>query len=122
MKGVQVSEQQEFRQSFLKDRNSRSQLTNVKESILEYRGDILDPEWMDKEPARFTTMCHVIADTSTFARSLRPQQAPGGGDYYRLDFDVILLFGLTELKAQISWNDQGVEKRSPASIVYESDD
>jgi hypothetical protein len=100
-------------------------LTNVKGSILEYRGDILDPEWMDKEPgkhgdkvamriadewfqmqARFTTMCHVIADTSTFARSLRPQQAPGGGDYYRLDFDVILLFGLTELKAQISWNDQ----------------
>jgi hypothetical protein len=55
--------------------------------------------------ARFTTMCHVIADTSTIARSLRPQQAPGGGDYYSLDFDVILLFGLTELKAQISWSD-----------------
>lgn len=50
-------------------------------------------------------MCHVIADTSTIARSLRPQRAPGGGDYYSLDFDVILLFGLTELKAQISWSD-----------------
>ena len=51
-------------------------------------------------------MCHVIADTSTIARSLRPEQAPGGGNYYCLYFDVILLFGLTELKAQIGWNDQ----------------
>ena len=62
-------------------------------------------EWLQTQ-AHFTTMCHVIADTSTIARSLRAQQAPGGGDYYRLHFDVILLFGLTELKAQISWNDQ----------------
>ena len=55
--------------------------------------------------ARFTALCNVIADTSMIARSLRPQQASGGGGYYRLEFDVILLFGLTELKAQISWND-----------------
>lgn len=62
-------------------------------------------KWFQMQ-ARFTTMCHVIADTSTIAHSLRPQQAPGGGDYYSLHFDVILLFGLTELRAQISWNDQ----------------
>ena len=50
-------------------------------------------------------MCSVIADTSEIARSLRMLQAPGRSNYYRLDFDVVLLFGLTELKAQISWND-----------------
>ena len=55
--------------------------------------------------ARFTTMCSVIADTSVIAHSLQPKQAPGGDVYYRLDFDVVLLFGLTELKAQISWSD-----------------
>ena len=55
--------------------------------------------------ARFTPLCNVIADTSKIARSLHPQQAPEGGDYYCLDYDVVLLFGLTELKAQISWND-----------------
>lgn len=48
-------------------------------------------------------MCSVIADTSKLVRSVRPQRALGGGDYYSLHFDVILLFGLTELKAQISW-------------------
>ena len=53
-----------------------------------------------------------------------------GKTYYRLDYDVILIFGLTELKAQIGWlekvwisllcaylstnllqNIQGIEKR-----------
>lgn len=126
--GVQVSEQQEFRQSFFREQNSRALLANVKVSILAYRGDVLDPQWMDTEPgkpmaksdqytsmtsglqiaARFTTLCNVIGDTSTIAHSLRPQRAPGGDDYYCLDFDVVLLFGLTELNAQISWTDDMV--------------
>ena len=55
--------------------------------------------------ARFTSMCNVIADTSAIAHSLHPLEGPGGEDYYRLDFNVVLLFGLTELKAQISWID-----------------
>ncbi|KAI9573184.1 hypothetical protein HD554DRAFT_1152851 [Boletus coccyginus] len=59
---------------------------------------------MDKERDRFTAMCSVMADTSTIARSLR-LRAPGGGDYYSLEFDVVLLFVLTELKAQIYRND-----------------
>lgn len=29
--------------------------------------------------------------------------SPQGKTYYRVEFKVILLFGLTELKAQISW-------------------
>ncbi|KAI9573190.1 hypothetical protein HD554DRAFT_2059660 [Boletus coccyginus] len=118
-KGVQVSEQQEFRQSFHREGNSRSQLAHVSEPILAYRGDLLDPKWTDKERARFTPMCSVMGDTSAIAHSLLLQQAPGGGNYYRLDYEVILLFGLTELKAQICWKDMGVEKRSPASIVYD---
>ena len=62
-------------------------------------------------------MCSVIADTSKIARSLRTQQALGRSDYYRLDFDVILLFGLTELKAQISWDDGVRLVLFPASCV-----
>ena len=50
-------------------------------------------------------MCNVIADTSAIAHSLHPLEGLGGEDYYRLDFNVVLLFGLTELKAQISWID-----------------
>ncbi|KAG6369858.1 hypothetical protein JVT61DRAFT_13418 [Boletus reticuloceps] len=84
-----------------------------------YTGDLPDPAWKDKEPTCFTTLCTVLADTSAIAHSLHPQRGHRGDNYYSLYFDVILLLGLTELKAQISWDDRGVEKRSPASIVYD---
>ena len=29
----------------------------------------------------------------------------GKGSYYRVDYDVILLFGVTELQAQIAWKE-----------------
>ena len=53
--------------------------------------------------ARFTPLCDVTANTSKITRTLLPQTAPDGGVYYEMEYDVILLFGLTELKAQISW-------------------
>ena len=37
------------------------------------------------------------------AGSLEPIVGLAGIEYYRLEFDVILQFGLTELKAIISW-------------------
>ncbi|KIJ14488.1 hypothetical protein PAXINDRAFT_79056 [Paxillus involutus ATCC 200175] len=117
VKGTQVSEEQEFRQSFVADRVSRSQFTSVETPILAYRGSHLQPIWVDKESAYFTDMCTVIADTSKLIHSMSPLRSLNGGIYYRLDIDVILLFGLTELKAQISWK-HGVSSRSPAAIVY----
>ena len=50
--------------------------------------------------ASFTEQCTILADTSVAAGALRPREF-GGKPYYRLDYDVILIFGLTELKAQI---------------------
>ena len=51
-------------------------------------------------------MCKVIAHTSKLVQSLPPQRAANGSTYYEMDYDVVLLFGLTELKAQISWMDK----------------
>lgn len=35
---------------------------------------------------------------------MQPETNPKNGDlYYRLYFDIVLLFGLTELKAQMAW-------------------
>jgi hypothetical protein len=48
-------------------------------------------------------MCTIVANTSKLVHSLQPQVSPGGIIYYDMDYEVILLFGLTELKAQISW-------------------
>ncbi|KAN0081557.1 hypothetical protein V8E55_009181 [Tylopilus felleus] len=111
-KGVEVSERQEFRHSFSKEGSSRSQLANVKVSILAYRGNDLNPEWMDEKPAHFTPMCNVVANPSELAHSLQPKMAPDGSVYYRMQYNVILLFGLTELKAQISWKHKRGENYS----------
>lgn len=35
--------------------------------------------------------------------SIQPKKNYLGANYYTLNFDVVLLFGLTELKAQIAW-------------------
>ncbi|KAF9231961.1 hypothetical protein BU15DRAFT_81774 [Melanogaster broomeanus] len=122
LKGTQASEQQEFRQVLVMEEYSRSEFTTIEESFLAYRGSLLEPTWMDKEPASFTKLCTVIADTSRLVNSMRPQRSLNGGTYYSLNIDVILLFGLTELKAQIGWKDRGVEMRSPASIMYDEYD
>jgi len=37
---------------------------------------------------------------------LRPQsKTTGAGTFYRLDYDIVLLFGMTELKAQVAWKE-----------------
>lgn len=48
-------------------------------------------------------MCAVTANTSKLVWSLEEKEAADEGVYYKMHYDVILLFGLTELKAQISW-------------------
>jgi len=53
--------------------------------------------------ASFTDNCEIFADTSNAATTLLPRTSPEGKTYYHIEFEVILLFGLTELKAQISW-------------------
>ena len=45
----------------------------------------------------------MVANTSKLVSSLQPQVAPDGRVYYELEYNVILLFGLTEFKVQISW-------------------
>ena len=34
----------------------------------------------------------------------RPK-ATGKGSFYRVDYEIVLLFGMTELKAQIAWKE-----------------
>lgn len=45
----------------------------------------------------------MTANTSKLVRSLQPEKTADGAVYYQMDYDIILLFGLAELKAQISW-------------------
>ena len=87
--------------------------------IVKYTGSLVSPEWEDVEkgtafPSRdfeisaqgrkekFETLCHVKADISAAPYTSR---SIGNKTGYRRNCDVILLVGLTELKAQVSWID-----------------
>ena len=49
-------------------------------------------------------LCTIEADLSR-APILTLPKTSGNGIYYSVDFDVILLFGMTELQAQIAWKE-----------------
>ncbi|KAH9940112.1 uncharacterized protein BXZ73DRAFT_99109 [Epithele typhae] len=117
-KGTRVRETEEVSQPYHQEARDSRTLDSVVTDIVAYRGPTADPRWTDLTPELFTPLCTVAADTSRVARQTR--QGPSGV-YYDLHFKVILLCGLTELKAQISWTENGVEKRGPAKIVYDDD-
>jgi len=50
----------------------------------------------------------VTADTS---RLPKPKIKNPRGSHHEVHFEVALLFGLTELKAQLVWEEDGIEKR-----------
>lgn len=53
----------------------------------------------------FSILGTVRADVSSVPKE-KCSRKDGAGVYYKLSFDIILLFGLTEIKAQISWKEQ----------------
>ena len=53
----------------------------------------------------YTPVCSVVADTSSIPEPETARHTPDGLQYYRKEFDIILLFGMTELKAQLAWTE-----------------
>lgn len=122
-KHTAVSEEEEFRSSFEIEFDAIFGFEETTCEIGCYKG--LRKErllWQDAEPAMFTILCEVEADLSSCGGITRRQKFDGSGVYYTASFDVVLLIGLTELKAQIAWDEDGEEKRSHAEVVYDLGD
>ena len=49
-------------------------------------------------------LCTIEADLSRAPILARPK-ATGKGSFYLVKYDVILLFGMTELQAQVAWKE-----------------
>ncbi|KAJ6605464.1 hypothetical protein DFH09DRAFT_204052 [Mycena vulgaris] len=118
-KNIRVLETTEFREPYHRNctSNNSSDTRAVDIPILRYHGSNADPQWIDIDSDKYSVLCTVHADTSKLANTLRRLEGRLG-PYYQLDFEVVLSFGLTELKAQIAWVENGVEKRGPAELVY----
>jgi len=119
-KGTKVLESREIRKKLCVTREGTPE-TNIRSEILKYVGNTKEPQWMDVERDRFETLCHVAADISAAPCTLKMSKS--GKMCYSREYDVVLLVGLTELKAQIRWKDSltGLEKSGDATVVYTSE-
>ncbi|KAG2116943.1 hypothetical protein DEU56DRAFT_931625 [Suillus clintonianus] len=107
LKGTQVSELCEFRKPFYITRTSLAKCESYSVDIMRYGGALQEPRWLDVERSSFSTLCTIDANLRELSRTLRPKKsASNQAKYYKVEFDVIILFGHTELKAQISWKEK----------------
>ncbi|KAG1746342.1 hypothetical protein EDB19DRAFT_1848493 [Suillus lakei] len=100
LKGTQVSELHEFRKSFQKIRKTLAGCMSHSSELLCYRGTLQEPQWLDSDRSSFTKLCTITADLREVSRTLHQSKC------YKIEYDVIVLFGHTELKAQISWKEK----------------
>lgn len=111
-----VSGETEFRHNF--NRESETKLTEFHQDILCYRGELPQPQWLDVDPDMYKRVCDITVDLSRMEQPPLPKVDGTKGKFYRVSYDVILLFGSTELQAQVAWKEDDVEKRTPAKIIY----
>ncbi|KAH6910168.1 hypothetical protein BKA70DRAFT_1466558 [Coprinopsis sp. MPI-PUGE-AT-0042] len=116
-KNEPVRETKEYRRVYRQYYEKRKASGNLSAKIYSYKGERKEPTWIHEERDLYDYVGTVRADLNGMeAEHVKTLL----GWRYRIKFDVVLLFGLTELKAQVAWiNDSGIEKRGPAEVVFE---
>ena len=66
--------------------------------------------------ASFSTLCTIRANLSEATKDLILKKRASGQVYYQLDYDVIVLFGLTELQAYLAWKSKESHDAIPLAI------
>ena len=135
MQKTPVSESQSFRQMIVYFYDTPKCVPTVKKvDILCYKGFDIEPRWVDIDAGgfwhqsqcpspnnlcsyhgpiwfntlsgKYVTFCAVEADLTSIPCQKRKNAQ--GNIYYEILLDIILFFGLTEIKAQIAWKDTEV--------------
>ncbi|KAF9527254.1 hypothetical protein CPB83DRAFT_936155 [Crepidotus variabilis] len=113
-KNTQVSEEKEFSRPLIASFSQSFALNKIEVEIMCYRGELTKPKWLDVDSDNYTTLCTV----SAYLPSVYTISTSGKA-YYSVAFEVVILFGLTELQAQMKWMDNGTERRSAATVIYD---
>ncbi|KAF9047780.1 hypothetical protein BJ165DRAFT_1468128 [Panaeolus papilionaceus] len=119
---TQVPETNEIRRNHFWEFTSFDELKKSKTYLNGFRGSVKDAAWMDVDSDKYFELCTIVTDLSHLANSssVSTMFDNNGNKFYRLHYDVIMLFGGTEIKAQVAWKEDGVERRSDAKILYTS--
>ncbi|KAF8989888.1 hypothetical protein BDQ17DRAFT_1547414 [Cyathus striatus] len=118
-KNTAVSEAKEFRENYQQVSSSRQELLKITSSVICYRGALTNPRWQDEDSGGYSTCCIIEAQIPDQIITTINKSASPKNTYYSVAFDIVLLFGHTEMKAQLCWRENGREKRGPASVIYE---
>ncbi|KAJ3503573.1 hypothetical protein NMY22_g18205 [Coprinellus aureogranulatus] len=120
VKGTRVSDDNEVKINLWREVDTKAQLTSVAFDVHCYKGRLDNPRFFDMDPNNFRKLCSIETDLSHLP--LTPEtRKNGGGTYYTVKYWVVLKFNSAELKAQMLWMENGVEKRSPATLVFYQD-
>ncbi|EKM77785.1 hypothetical protein AGABI1DRAFT_121858 [Agaricus bisporus var. burnettii JB137-S8] len=120
-KNTHVSESKEFRASFIKGILRKETIAKAAvEQVTCYRGTVVKQEFVDQDPKNFHDVFAVRADLTNLIAGLRPCVGKTGIVHFKLEYEIIILFGLAEFKAQLAWKENGVEKRGPAEILFDT--
>ncbi|KAF9480733.1 hypothetical protein BDN70DRAFT_931447 [Pholiota conissans] len=115
-----ISELKTFRRAYWQEATSLREFKSSSFDIFCYHGHDTNPKWIDMDTKNYSRLCTIYADLSHLPLAAS-KNLIGPGKCYKLDFDIVLTLGLTELKAQVAWMERGIEKRSEAKIVYDPD-
>ncbi|KAG8849001.1 hypothetical protein FRC20_002402 [Serendipita sp. 405] len=61
--------------------------------------------------------CSLKADLSRLRSSLREQRGENGQRYWRVQYHVVLTFGRSNLQARLRWDENGVRKEGPITVL-----
>ncbi|KAI4526241.1 hypothetical protein K525DRAFT_360096 [Schizophyllum commune Loenen D] len=107
---TQILQEQEFREPYSRSYESPPSAP-AGMFVHVYRGTKPNPRWMDEDKDKFSVLCTIKAGAEINQQATRETNCEGR-EYWRLCLEVVLLLGLTELKAQIAWKDAaGTEHR-----------
>ncbi|KJA20609.1 hypothetical protein HYPSUDRAFT_1090755 [Hypholoma sublateritium FD-334 SS-4] len=106
-KNVQVPEAQVYRRKFRRDSLSDLDIKKkLKYTILGYKGLDANPTWIDLARDDYPQLCTIEAELICIP--IMTRHTFSGKQYYVIDFEILLFFGLTELNAQIAWKNSEV--------------
>jgi len=66
---------------------------------------------------RFQQMCSIKADLKHLSGALSESVGVHGEPYWSITFDICIRFGGTELEAYIEWEENGITRTGPATII-----
>ncbi|RDX46339.1 hypothetical protein OH76DRAFT_1485585 [Lentinus brumalis] len=118
-KGTRIRDDEEFTQTYCLVRSPLREMNETSSDIIAYTGNKAEPPtFMGTGSGDFKRLCVVRADISKVSDGLVMGMF---GPLAAKKISVVLRCG-AELQAQISWLEDGEEKRGPAQLVYDDPD